>query len=96
MAMSFFRVLWSIDVVAAAVAVAFFLIGIADGTVSSFNIVLWVALLGGLAVIVFGSRALEQRQKRGAAIALAGVLAVPSLLFAAMIAVFALSGARWN
>src|SRR5207247_2608749 len=46
-AMTFFRIVWGIAIVVALVGVAFFLIGIADGSVSSFNIVLWIAVLAG-------------------------------------------------
>jgi multisubunit Na+/H+ antiporter MnhF subunit len=45
-----FRILWGVDVVAALVALAFFFIGIEDGTVSSFNIMLWLALLGAVLI----------------------------------------------
>lgn len=91
-----FRVLWGVDVIAALIGVAFFFIGLGDGTVSSFNIVLWLALLGGLAVIVFGSRALHSSGQRWPALALAGVLAFPALLFALMMVVAVGTGARWN
>jgi hypothetical protein len=94
--MTFFRVLWGIDLVVAAIAVAFFCIGIADGSVSSFNIVLWVAVLAGVALVVLGSRALSRSGRRGPAIALAAVLAVPALLFGLMMATLIVGGVRWN
>jgi hypothetical protein len=91
-----FRILWWVDVIAAAIAVAFLVIGIADGSVSSFNIVLWAALLAGIAVVVLGSRALDRNGHRWPAIGLAAVLAVPALLYALMIVIFVASGTRWN
>jgi hypothetical protein len=91
-----FRVAWLVDVVAAAIGVGFFLVGIADGTVSSFNIALWLALLAGLAVVVLGSRALRRNGRDAAALALASLLALPALLFALMIAVAIVGGVRWN
>jgi hypothetical protein len=91
-----FRILWGVCVVAAVIAVAFFFIGIADGSVSSFNIVLWVALLGGLAVVVFGSRALARRGRQLPAVALAAVLAVPTLLFGLMFVVMIVGGVHWQ
>ena len=81
-AMIIFRVVWAIAVIVALLGVAFFFIGIADGTVSSFNIVLWAAVLAGLAVVVFGSRALSKRGQVAAAAVLAAVLAVPGVLYA--------------
>jgi hypothetical protein len=91
-----FRMLWGVDVVAALVALAFFVIGIDDGTVSSFNMMLWIALLAGLAVIVFGSNALQARGQRGLAFILAAVLAVPVLLACLFFALLLVSGVRWN
>jgi len=88
--------LWGVDVVAALVALAFFVIGIDDGTVSSFNMMLWIALLAGLAVIVFGSNALQARGQRGLAFILAAVLAVPVLLACLFFALLLVSGVRWN
>jgi len=88
--------LWGVDVVAALIALAFFVIGIDDGTVSSFNMMLWVALLAGLAVIVFGSNALQARGQRGLAFILAAVLAVPVLLACLFFALLLVSGVRWN
>jgi len=91
-----FRILWGVDVVAALVALAFFFIGIEDGTVSSFNIMLWLALLGGLAVIVFASNAFHVRGQDGLAFILAAVLAVPALLACLFFAFLLVSGVRWN
>jgi len=91
-----FRMLWGVDVVAALVALAFFVIGIDDGTVSSFNMMLWIVLLAGLAVIVFGSNALQARGQRGLAFILAAVLAVPVLLACLFFALLLVSGVRWN
>jgi hypothetical protein len=91
-----FRMLWGVDVVAALVALAFFVIGIDDGTVSSFNMMLWIVLLAGLAVIVFGSNALQARGQRSLAFILAAVLAVPALLACLFFALLLVSGVRWN
>jgi hypothetical protein len=91
-----FRILWGIDVLVALTALAFFAIGIEDGTVSSFNIMLWIALLGGLAVVVFGSNTLHVRGQHGLAFILAAVLAVPVLLACILFAFLLASGVRWN
>jgi hypothetical protein len=91
-----YRVLWSVAVIVAAIGVVFFFIGIGDGTVSSFNIVLWVALLAGLAIVVFGSRSLQRRGRTGVATAVAALLAVPALLFGALLVIAVATGVRWN
>ena len=41
-----FRLFLAIDAAAALVALYFFFIGLGDGSVSSFNIAIWLALLG--------------------------------------------------
>ena len=46
-----FWILWGIDAIVGAIAVAFFFIGIADGSVSSFNIALWLVILAALAAV---------------------------------------------
>ena len=91
-----FRLFWGVDVVAALVVLAFFFIGIEDGSVSSFNITLWLALLAGLAVIVFGSNAFQVRGQHGLAFILSAVLAVPALLACLFVGFLLVSGVRWN
>ena len=44
--MTLYRILLAIDVAAALVAVYFFVVGIGDGSVSSFNIAIWPASAG--------------------------------------------------
>ena len=57
---------------AALVALYFFFIGLGDGSVSSFNIAICLALLGGIAAILVGGWMLSAKGQRRAAI---GVLA---------------------
>jgi arginine exporter protein ArgO len=49
-----------------------------------------------LAVIVFGSNALQARGQRGLAFILAAVLAVPVFLACLFFALLLVSGVRWN
>lgn len=72
----------------------FFVIGIGDGSVSSFNIVMWLLLLGVLASIVFGSRALNLNGHRVLAMTLAAVPAIPAVIGLGWIATMLL-GERW-
>jgi hypothetical protein len=55
-----YRVLWWFDAVIAAIFVGFFFVGLADGSVSSFNMTLWVCILGA-GRNLYGSRALRSR-----------------------------------
>jgi hypothetical protein len=91
-----FWIPWGIDVVIALVFVGFFFVGLADGSVSSFNMGLWLLTLAALAGVVGGSLALRAAARLQAATALVMILAIPGvlvgLLFLAMIVV----PVRWN
>ena len=54
-----FWIPWVIDVVAALVFIYFFFVGLADGSVSSFNIGLWVLVLCIAGAVVVGGLALR-------------------------------------
>jgi hypothetical protein len=56
-----FWILWGWDALIAAVFVYFFLAGLADGSVSSFNMGLWLVTLGVLAVVMLGSLDVESK-----------------------------------
>ena len=75
-----FWVPWGIDVIVAAIFVYFFVVGLGDGSVSSFNIVLWLAILAGLASVLGGGLALRAAARTVLATALVTALAVPSVL----------------
>lgn len=94
--MLLFRIVWGIDVIVALVALAFFVWGMNDGSVSSFNILLWAGILAALGVVVFGSRALNLRGHRALAGLLAAVPAVPALLYGLLLLAMTFGGVRWN
>ena len=54
-----FWVLLGIDGAAALVALYFFFVGLADGSVSSFNAGIWLLLLGGIGAVIGGGLALN-------------------------------------
>jgi hypothetical protein len=91
-----FWIPWAIDAVIAGIAVFFFLWGLADGSVSSFNIGLWTLLLGGLAALVAGSLWLRSAGKRGVAVGLLWVLAAPGVLVGVFFLVLIVVNPRWN
>lgn len=94
--MVLFWIVFGIDVVAALVAVFFFIVGLADGSVSSFNMTLWLGLLGGIAGILGGGWALNAKGQRAAAIALLAVLGVPALLFGLFILLIVITQPNWR
>ncbi len=91
-----FRILFFINAIAAAVAAFFFVLGILDGSVSSFNAGLWLALLAAFAGILFGGYQLDKSGRRRAAIALLAILAIPMVLFGLFMAIVMVAPPRWN
>ena len=91
-----FRILFGIDALAAAVVLFFFLWGLGDGTVSEFNILLWLCLVGGVGGVLGGGLWLNVKGQRRLANSLLLVLAIPAtllgLFFLALIALHP----RWN
>lgn len=83
-------------VTVAAVAVVFFVIGLADGSVSSFNMALWIVLLGGLGAILWAGFALRARGHARWAIAVLGIAAVPGLIGAFLMLLVLVTQPRWN
>ena len=76
------RIFWIVDLAAAAVLLFFFAWGLSDGTISSFNIALWLAILGGTAAVLWGGRALRDRGNPVGGAFILAILAGPALLFA--------------
>jgi len=91
-----FWVLWGIDAVIAAVILYFFFVGLADGSVSMFNIGLWIAILAALSAVIGGSLWLRSTGQRGPATIVLLILAVPGILFALYFIVLLISNPRWN
>jgi hypothetical protein len=91
-----FWIFWGIDAVIALVFLIFFVIGLADGSVSSFNIVLWLGILLALGGVLWGGPALRAAGQRGAALAVVLLLAVPGILFALFFLLLIILNPRWN
>jgi hypothetical protein len=92
----FFWFLWGIDLILAFIFFAFFIIGIADGSVSSFNITLWIVIICILAGIIGGSYALRVSGHPVMAIILSLILAIPGLLYALFLLLIILMQPKWN
>lgn len=88
--------LLAIDSIALLIALYFFLVGIGDGTVSSFNIMLWLPLLGGLAGIIFVGRYFRTRQQLVAANIVLAIVGVPAVLACLFVLSLLISQPRWN
>jgi hypothetical protein len=91
-----FWILWGFDAFVAAVVVFFFVWGLADGTVSSFNIVLWLGMLAGVGAVVGGSLALRNAGHAAAAFRLLFVIAFPGLAIAVFLLLLIVLQPSWN
>jgi hypothetical protein len=91
-----FWLFWGFDALVAAVVVFFFLWGLSDGTVSSFNIALWLGMLVGVAGVVFGSLGLRRTGHTAAGFGLLMILALPGLMFVLFFVVVIILHPRWN
>ncbi|MEO7175182.1 MAG: osmoprotectant transporter permease [Saprospiraceae bacterium] len=91
-----FWLLYIIDSIVAAIIFYFFVIGLLDGTVSSFNAVYWIAILVALALIMFGGVWLKNHGHPGVAILLISVLAAPAFLYFIFMLILLISNPKWN
>jgi hypothetical protein len=92
----FFGILLAIDAVAALVILYFFLIGLADGSVSSFNIQLWLGTLAVIAAILGGGLALKAKGQRIAANLVLLILATPAAIYGLFVLSIIVFQPRWN
>ena len=91
-----FWIPWAVNAVVASVLLFFFLWGLADDSVSSFNIGLWLLMLGVAAVVLGGSLALKAADRVKLAKALVMVFAIPGVVLGLFFAVIVLVPGRWN
>ncbi|CAN0496004.1 unnamed protein product [Phaeothamnion confervicola] len=94
--MMFFRILFGIDAIVAVTALYFFGIGLSDGSVSSFNILLWLAILGGIAAILGVGLRLNSLGRRGSANGVLLILALPGFLCGLLLLGMIILQPRWN
>jgi hypothetical protein len=92
----FFRVLLGIDAIAALVVIYFFMIGLADGSVSSFNMQLWLGILAAVVAIPVGGFLLNAKGQRIAANLVLLILATPATLYGLFMLSIIIFQPRWN
>lgn len=94
--MILFWILWGIDAIVGLVLLYFFFIGLADGTVSSINISLWLLLLIISIGLLVGTLYLKTKEKLFIAKVLLGIEAIPALFFFIFMLIMALSKPNWQ
>jgi len=87
---------WAINVVIAIIVLYFFLVGLADGSVSSFNIGLWLLILLGLGSILGGSLWLKTAGHPTLAMVPLLILTIPGLLYGLFLLALLIAAPRWN
>jgi hypothetical protein len=91
-----FWLVWAWDSAISLGILYFFSWGLVDGSVSSFNILLWIGILVVLSVIMLGSLALKLKGWTVPALVLALLLAVPGGLAALFFLILIVAHPRWN
>ena len=91
-----FWLLWGFDALIALVVLYFFFTGLFDGSVSSFNMGVWLIILLGLTGIMGGSLCLFSAGRSGIATIVLLLLAIPGVLFALFLLILIITSSRWN
>jgi Na+/melibiose symporter-like transporter len=91
-----FWVLWAINAIIAGIVLFFFFWGLEDGTVSSFNILVWLAMVAAVSAAVAGSLWLRAIGKAVIAIPFLLILAIPGVLLGLFFLVLIIANPRWN
>jgi hypothetical protein len=91
-----FWMLWGFDALVALGFVYFFFVGVSDGTVSSFNIVLWMTILGFFGVILAVPLWLRRLGYEIAAVCVLLVVGVPALLSLLFFLLILITNPRMN
>lgn len=91
-----FKTLLAIDILTSLVIGGFFFVGLADGSISSFNFPLWIGILFAVTAIVAGGLAFHRAAKTVFANLTLALLAVPAVLFGLYVVTFVVTGSTWN
>ena len=94
--MKSFWLVWGFDALIALVFLYFFFTGLADGSVSSFNIGLWLLILLAVGGVVLGSLGLRSAGYSVAAHGVLLILALPGLVFLLFFLSVLILNPRWN
>lgn len=91
-----FRILFVIDAIVAAIFIYFFFTGLGDGSITSFNMKLWVFILAGLAGVILCGLVLRKLGWILLANLVLALIAVPALCYGLFLLTIILTGERWN
>lgn len=92
-----FWIVWTMVAIATLIAFYFFIVGLGDGSIGSFNMGIWMLLMIGLPLLLAGTYWLKNHHYIKLAIGLLIIPALPILGYFIFLLVVILSGpVRWN
>ena len=94
--MVLFKILWGINALASLAILYFFIVGLADGSVSSRNIKMWLFILAAVGAVVVGSILFKNAGYNKVAMLLTLLLAVPSIGYGLFVLIAIFNKGRWN
>lgn len=93
---TFTLILLIIDAAAALILYGFFFIGLGDGSVSEFNMGLWLLILTGVTALLVGGWIFRAKGRPGVATVLLLPSAVPAALYGIFLLLILILQPRWN
>ena len=94
--MILFGTLFAINIIAALVALAFFIVGLGDGTVTTFNILIWAGILGVMFSMPFAAWAIRMRGRERLGTLLLLPMALPAMAAGAMTLAMIVNPPNWR
>ena len=94
--MNTFWILWSFNALMALVPLYFFFVGLADGSISSSNMIYWVLILLVVAVVVGGTLWLRSMNLLPLAKGILMVATVPGVIAIIFFAIVLIGKPKWN
>jgi len=94
--LQFFWTFCGIDVLICTIVLAFFVVGLAEGSVSSFNIGTWIVIWASLTAIIAGSLGLKAAEYPVIGTVLLLILAVPGILYGLFLFLIIVTDTQWN
>ena len=91
-----FKILIAIDAIATAVIGYFFLAGLADGSVSAFNIGLWTGILAAISLVLIAGVLLYRSGRKVPGNLVLAILALPTALYGAFLLLIIVTQPSWQ
>ena len=91
-----FKIIYGFDALVALIILYFFFVGIADGTVSQFNAILWLVIIVVLASVLCGSIWFNSHNHIVLSFATLLIIAIPAFLFLLYFLIAISGNSRWN